>query len=143
MERGRSSRAQQLRQQRGSRSWRISMSLMDETGVKQAESFEICGLRRLCLNRVSCNGGQLAFYGYEVKAIEGREVLLASASWPFVMGHSGTVKYDSFVELCCGLGGMSLGAEMAGLRVLSAIDISPFAVERYNMNHSAKAFEAS
>eukprot|EP00438_Fugacium_kawagutii_P006439 Skav208838 [mRNA] locus=scaffold1193:172877:176524:+ [translate_table: standard] len=55
------------------------------------------------------------------------------------MGHVGAPDYHSAIEVCCGLGGLSTGAEWAGVRVLTALDISKYAVEHFNLNHEAKA----
>ena len=53
----------------------------------------------------------------------------------FVLGHEGSACLNAAVELCCGLGGISTGAQMTGVSVLGGLDISPWAVEVYNMNH--------
>lgn len=39
------------------------------------------------------------------------------------------------VDLFAGAGGLSLGAEMAGITVKYAIEIDPFAAETYKTNH--------
>ena len=57
----------------------------------------------------------------------------------FVIGHVGTPQFGKAFALRCGLGGMSMGATMAGLQILGGMDISKFAVECYNMSHAQHA----
>src|ERR1017187_1809754 len=40
------------------------------------------------------------------------------------------------IDLFAGAGGMSLGAEMSGVKVIKAIEANPFAAETYNHNHT-------
>ena len=60
----------------------------------------------------------------------------------FVIGHSGPPHFHLAAELCCGLGGISTGAAMSGLTVLGGLDISPWVVEVYNLNHHSEALVA-
>ena len=48
-------------------------------------------------------------------------------------------RFDAFIEPCCGMGAMSVCAEALGLTSLAAMDISPLAVQTYQMNHSTGA----
>ena len=65
--------------------------------------------------------------------------VLESSSQAFVLGHDGDPSFSHAVELCCGLGGLSMGASFSGMTVLGGVDISEWAVEVYNLNHQHEA----
>lgn len=39
------------------------------------------------------------------------------------------------IDLFCGCGGLSLGLKKAGFRILGSVDIDPFSIETYKVNH--------
>ena len=53
------------------------------------------------------------------------------------------LNYDSYVELCCGMGALSWGPMELGIRPCAAMDISKLAVKVYNLNHEIKALEGN
>ena len=48
---------------------------------------------------------------------------------------------NRLLDLFCGAGGLSLGFEKAGFKVVKAIDIDPHAINTYNFNRSEKVAE--
>eukprot|EP00435_Cladocopium_sp_Y103_P050318 s564_g15.t1 len=85
------------------------------------------------------DGFQFSLFNYEVKFVEGDHVLLEKSQNAFVLGHHGEPQYNQLIELCCGLGGISSGAYYAGMHTLGGLDVSPWAVQVFNDNHSSPA----
>ena len=57
--------------------------------------------------------------------------------------HSGETHINMAAELCCGLGGMSLGAEVAGFQVVAGVDVSKWALQVFRANHRATPIHGS
>ena len=94
----------------------------------------------LCMLQVKGDGKLFSLCDFMVSMIDGEVATLVPTTSSFVLGHAGLPTFHEVIDLCCGLGGMSVGASFAGLQVLSAVDWSPWAVEVYNRNHAVPAF---
>ena len=94
----------------------------------------------VCVLKVKGDGSCFSLCDFMVSMIEGKVATLVPTPTSFVLGHAGMPTFHEVLDLCCGLGGMSVGASLAGLQVLSAVDCSPWAVEVYNRNHAQPAF---
>ena len=79
---------------------------------------------------------------FRVVSLAGDAASLEPELGAFVLGHVGEPVFHSAIELCCGLGGISTGASLSGLTVLGGLDISPWAVEVFNLNHQHGALIA-
>lgn len=90
---------------------------------------------------ISGDGNMFSFYEFVVTEIDGEHALITSTDWSFIMGHKGGPLFTKAVELCCGLGGLSSGAEAAGVQIQAAIDVSPLAVRHFSLNHKAQAIQ--
>lgn len=44
------------------------------------------------------------------------------------------------IDIFSGAGGLSLGAEMAGIRIGTAIEINPYAAKTFQRNHKKQRF---
>ena len=118
---------------------------VDQTGLDS----DVCVLTsvrgwKLHLDRsilkVPGDGLHFTFCHFQVSQIQDEHVWLAPTSHAFVLGHFNPDFGHLALELCCGLGGISSGAQHAGVTVLGGMDVSSLAVEVYNMNHVHPAF---
>eukprot|EP00438_Fugacium_kawagutii_P009705 Skav211708 [mRNA] locus=scaffold2852:32753:42021:+ [translate_table: standard] len=89
--------------------------------------------------QVPGDGLHFSLCGFRVVRLDGLSAVLSPLPDSFVLGHRGVPRFHCVVDLCCGLGGMSTGAQFAGLTVLGGLDKSSWAVEVYNLNHDAPA----
>lgn len=80
---------------------------------------------------------------FSVSSIRSSNVLVNALDSCQILIHSGNALPHHAVELCCGLGGLSTGAEAAGLRVVAGVDVSSWALEVFSLNHSAKGLLGS
>eukprot|EP00438_Fugacium_kawagutii_P029498 Skav222724 [mRNA] locus=scaffold2390:142227:142886:+ [translate_table: standard] len=82
-------------------------------------------------------GQMCSLLDFTVSQIDASHVLLQPTVTSQVLFHSGEVFPSKAVELCCGLGGMSTGAEAAGLQVVAGVDCSAWALHVFSCNHAA------
>ena len=88
-------------------------------------------------------GSVVTLFQAKVTALDGSTAIL----WPTedfqALVHSGEVHPDRAIELCCGLGGLSVGANAAGFQTVAGMDISKWALQVFQANHRATAIQGS
>eukprot|EP00438_Fugacium_kawagutii_P022222 Skav203955 [mRNA] locus=scaffold391:469362:472634:+ [translate_table: standard] len=88
-------------------------------------------------------GQTCSLLDFTVVGIQDSHVILTSTDTSQVLFHSGQSYPARAVELCCGLGGLSTGAEAAGLKVVAGVDTSAWAAHVFSLNHAAEALVGS
>lgn len=88
-------------------------------------------------------GQTCAFLDYRVADLTDLVVTLEPLESSQLLLHSHRSHPQFAVELRCGLGGLSTGAEAAGLKAIAGVDISKWALEVFGLNHSAKCIHGS
>ena len=85
---------------------------------------------------------QFAFFNFQVRQVGDEWQLSRLPSTSFVKLQEAP-SYDSVLEPCCGMGGMTMGAKELGLRVIAAMDISPLSVATWRENHGFQIMQGN
>lgn len=85
----------------------------------------------------------VTLFNYKVVSIDQSMAVLDRTDSSQALPHTGAQHFNQMVELCCGLGGMSLGATLAGFQVLAGVDVSQWALHVFEANHKATPIHGS
>ena len=88
-------------------------------------------------------GSCYTLFNVKVVSCDDGVALIQPAQDFLALRHSGETHIDAVAELCCGLGGMSLGAEHAGFQVKAGVGISTWALQVFRANHKAVPLQGS
>ena len=88
-------------------------------------------------------GSNMTIFNAKVVSIDANIAVLEPLCDFQAIEHTGEILPNHAVELCCGLGGLSVGANAAGLQVTAGMDVSQWALKVFHANHRAMPIEGS